>query len=83
MDVLPVEAMMDPRGMPQLEDGRSEESREEYLADIPLIEEPLAQPLVRFEAQIHQDEVQHWATMFTWFRAMHLSWEESQRRGDE
>ena len=74
VDVPPAEAMMDLEGMPQLEDGGSEESREEYLVDVPLIEEPLAQPWVRFEAQILQDEVQHWAAMFTWFQAMHLCW---------
>ena len=61
-----------------------EEDKEGSLADIPWIEETLTQPWVRFEAQICQDEVQHWATMFTWFRAMHLQWEENQRkRGDE
>ena len=76
--------MVDPSGMPQLEDGRSKESREEYSTDVLLIEEPLTQPWVRFEAQIHQDEVQHWATMFMWFLAMHLRWEENRgKRSDE
>ena len=82
VDVPPAEAVMDLEGMPQLEDGGSKENREEYLADVPQIEEPLAHPWVRFEAQIRQDD--HWATMFTCFRAMHLHWEENRRRrGDE
>ena len=77
MDVPPAEAVMDLRGIPLLKDGESEEDREESSADIPLIEEPLAQPWVMFEAQIHQDEVQHWAAMFMWFWAIHLCWEEN------
>ena len=77
-------ATIDVEGMPELEDAGPEESIEEYLADTPLIWESLAQPLVWFEAQVCQDEVQYWAAMFTWFRVMHLSWEESRRRkGDE
>ena len=84
MNVTPAKTGMDLRDLPPLEDGRFKEGKEESLADIPWIEEPLSQPWVRFEAQICQDEVQHWATMFTWFRAMHLQWEENQRkRGDE
>ena len=83
MDVPPAEAAMDLEGMPLLEDGGPEESREEYSADIPPIGKPLAQPWVRFKAQVRQDEVQHWATIFTWFWATHLSWEERQRRKDD
>ena len=78
------EATLDLEGMPELEDAGPEESIEEYLANAPPIGESLAQPWVQFEAQVRQDEVQYWAAMFTWFRVMHLSWEESRRRkGDE
>ena len=80
MNVPPAKTGMDLRGLPPLDDGRSREDREESLADIPWIEEPLAQPWVRFEAQIRQDEVQHWAAMFMWFWAMHLQWEENRRK---
>ena len=59
VDVPPIEAVMDLESMPQLQDGGSKESREEYLANVPPMKEPLAQPWVRFEAQICQDEVQH------------------------
>ena len=79
-DVPPAEAGMSPGDLPLLEDGRFKEDKEESLADIPWIEEPLAQPWFMFEAQIRQDKVQHWATMFTWFQAMHLRWEENRRK---
>ena len=67
MDVPPAEAGMSLGDLPPLEDGRLKEDGEESMTDIPWIEEPLAQPWVMFEAQICQDEVQHWAAMFTWF----------------
>ena len=77
MDVRPAKTGMNPGDLPLLEDGGFEEDGEESLADIPWIEEPLTQPWVMFEAQICQDKVQHWATMFTWFWAMHLQQERS------
>ena len=40
----PAEAAIDLEGMPELEDAGPEESIEEYLANIPLIRESLAQP---------------------------------------
>ena len=59
------------------------EDGEESLANIPWVEEPLTQPWVTFEAQVCQGEVQHWATMFTWFRALHHQWEKNQRERDD
>ena len=79
MDVPPVEAEANPEGLPLQEDDQIEED----LADIPWIEEPLTQPWVMFEAQVHQDEVQYWATMFTWFQALHHQWERNQRERDD
>ena len=84
MAIPPAEVTLDLEGMPGLEDTGSEESMEEYSANVPPIGEAPTQPWVWFEAQVCQDEVQYWAAMFTWFRVMHLSWEESRRRkGDE
>ena len=60
MAVPPAKATMNLEGMPELEDGGPEESIEEYLADVPPIREPLAQPWVRFKAQVCQNEFQHW-----------------------
>ena len=55
-------------GMPYLKDGSSEEiMEEEPSVDAPLTEGPPVLPWVYFEAQIHQDEIQYWAMMFTWF----------------
>ena len=72
--------MLDFEGMPDLEDRSSEEPmREEPQVDNPPAEGPLALHWVCFKAQIHQDEVWYWAAMFTWFRYMYISWEESRR----
>ena len=84
MGAPPVGAELSPESPSQWEDDRIEADGEESLVDIPWIEEPLAQPWVTFEAQVHQDEVQHWAAMFTWFWALHHQWESNQReRSDE
>ena len=78
------EGTLDFEGMPNLEDiGSGEIIGEEPPVDIPPTEGSPALPWVCFEAQIHQDEVQYWAAMFTWFRCMHLSWEESWRKKDD
>ena len=68
---------LDLEDMPEPEDAGPEESMEESLADVPLTGGTPAQPWVCFKAQVCQDEVQYWAAMFTWFRFMHLSWEEN------
>ena len=44
MAISPVEVTLDLEGMPKLEDAGSEESMEEYLANVPLIKEAPAQP---------------------------------------
>ena len=78
------EGTLDFEGMPGLEDVSSEEIMgEEPPVDIPLTEGPPALPWVHFKAQICQDEIQYWVAMFTWFRYMHPSWEESQRKKDD
>ena len=74
---------LDLEGMPELEDAGPEESMEDSAADVPLTGGTPAQPWVHFEAQVCQDGVQYWAAMFTWFRFMHLSWEESRRWKDD
>ena len=62
------EGTLDFEGMPNLEDiGSGEIIGEEPPVDIPPTEGSPALPWVCFEAQIHQDEVQYWAAMFTWF----------------
>ena len=84
MDVPPVRAELSPESPSQREDDQIKVDGEESLADIPWIEEPLTQPWVTFKAQVHQDEVQYWAAMFTWFQALHHQWERNQReRSDE
>ena len=77
------EGTLDFEGMPDLEDTSSEEIMgEEPSVDVPSTEGPPALPWVCFEAQVCQDEIQYWAAMFTWFRHMHLIWEESQKKRD-
>ena len=71
------EGTLDLEGMPKLEDAGPEESMEDSMADALLTRGTPTQPWVHFEAQVHQDEVQYGAAMFTWFQFMHLSWEES------
>ena len=83
MDVPPAEAEVNPEDLPLQEDDRTKEDKEETLADIPWIEEPLTQPWVTFEAQVCQDEVQHWAAMFTWFQALHRQWERNRKERDD
>ena len=74
---------LDFEGMPDLEDGSYEKiTGVEPSVDIPSAEGPPALPWVHFEAQIHEDEIQYWVAMFTWFLYMHLSWEGSQKERD-
>ena len=62
------EGTLDFEGMPDLEDMGSEEIiGEEPPVDVPSTEGPPALPWIHFKAQIHQDEIQYWAAMFTWF----------------
>ena len=61
------EGTLDFEGMPDLEDAGSEITGEEPPVDVPLTEGPPALPWVHFKAQIHQDEIQYWVAMFTWF----------------
>ena len=82
MDVPVARAEENPEGQPLREDDQVVEDEEESLADIPWIEGHLAQPWVTFEAQVNQDEVQHWATMFAWFQALQQQWERNWREKD-
>ena len=71
-------------GMPDLEDVSSKEiTGEEPSMNVPLTEGPPALPWVCFKAQVHQNEIQYWDVMFTWFQYMHLSWEESWKKRDD